>query len=271
VIDSGGWSHQSADQFSTNPFNGIMYGTISIGSNADSGGKAANLFLPSFTGGHQGVEMLHSRTVKNGSDEWFAIALYFPSSYAASMTNANGTTLVSGPTCPNYYSVNGCMENLGVSNNSIYVLVNSGACPASGVSPGCPYYSGSPNFPGVCRGFTSCTPRYVVPPGNLTANVWHEVILHIYYTLDNTGVVQAWHRLKGQAGWTKAVDMAGGFPTLQTGPTSFGQTVTASNINGWPSTDQFGGYRPPASTTSTWSVDNWCRASSFNAAASCLG
>jgi hypothetical protein len=47
--------------------------------------------------------------------------------------------------------------------------------------------------------------------------------------------------------------------------------VTASNINGWRSTDQFGMYRWQSASPATLKVDSWCRATSFDAAASCFG
>jgi len=101
-------------------------------------------------------------------------------------------------------------------------------------------------------------------------NVWHEIVMHVYYTLDTNGVVQFWHRLKGKRSWKRTVSVSGGFPTLQTGPTAFGTTVTESNINGWPSTDQFGIYRAPAPSTASVRADNWCRATSFAAATRCF-
>jgi hypothetical protein len=94
--------------------------------------------------------------------------------------------------------------------------------------------------------------------------------MHVYYTLDLNGVVEVWHRIKGQSAWTKTVSVSGAFPTLQTGPTAFGQTVTASNINGWRATDQFGLYRAPDADPATMWADDWCRGSSFDAVAACF-
>jgi hypothetical protein len=273
LIDSGGWGHQDNDTLSCPYSNGICYGDVSnVTAAADGGTHSGRISLPANTSYRQGVTVLHNRTVQNHQDEWFAAAVMFPTGWKAAMTNPDGSTNATGLFCPNYYSVNGCTDNVNASNNSIYVLFNAGACPASGVSPGCPYYMGNALWPAVCRGFSTsqCGMHYIVQPGALKENVWYEIIFHVYYTLDLNGVVQAWHREKGQSSWSLDVNVQGAFPTLQTGPTSFGTTVTASNINGWSSTDQIILYRPPASNAVSSYNDNWCRATSFAAAASCF-
>jgi hypothetical protein len=269
LIDSGGWSHQDNDTLSC-PSNGICYGDISVSTaGADSGSRSGRFYLPANTSYRQALGMLHSRTVQTNVDEWFATAVMFPTGWKTAMSNANGSTNITGLFCPNYYSVNGCTDNVGASNSGIFVLFNAGACPANGSSTGCPYYMGNPLWPSVCRGYSSslCGMHWIVNP--IRENVWYEIIFHVYYTLNNNGVVQAWHREKGQSTWSLDVDVREG-PTLQTGPTSFGTTVTSSNINGWPSTDQIILYRPAATNAAANYNDNWCRATSFSAATSCF-
>jgi hypothetical protein len=196
----------------------------------------------------------------------------FPTGWKSALSNADGSTNITGLFCPNYYSVNGCTDNVGASNSGIFVLFNAGDCPASGVSPGCPYYMGNPLWPDVCRGYATslCGLHWIVSPSAFKENVWYEIVFHVYYSVGIDGMVQAWHREKGQSSWSLDVDVRG-YPTLQTGPTSFGSTVTASNIDGWPSTDQIILYRPPAPNPVTVYHDNWCRATTFSAAASCFG
>jgi hypothetical protein len=273
LIDSGSWTHQAADTL-TGVVNGIVYGTILPSNNAArTRARSGRFSVPANSSYWQGAMMLHNRTVMNGSDEWFAMAFYFPSGWPKALTTASGTRRSVNIGCPNYYSVNSCMVSVSARPQSMFTLINSGACPASGVSPGCPWYSATPdggNF-SKCRGFVGarCGPLYIVRPGHLKLNVWHEIIMHVYYTLDNNGVVQFWHRIKGRASWRRSVSVSG-FPTLQTGPTSFSKTVTTSNINDWPSSDQFGLYRGPSTRPATLWADNWCRATSFESAASCF-
>jgi hypothetical protein len=274
LIDSGSWSHQAADT-QAGIVNGIVYGKISTGSaTADRGVRAGKFSLPANGSYRQGAMMLHGRAVMNGSDEWFAMAYYFPRGWRTALASPGGGKHSLNLGCPNYYSVNSCMVSVSARPKSMFTLINSGACPPSGVAPGCPWYSSTPDGGNYskCRGFTRrrCGPFYIIGPGDLTLNVWHEIIMHVYYTLDRNGVVQFWHRIKGSSSWKRTVSVTGGFPTLQTGSTAFGKTVTKSNIDGWQSTDQFGLYRAPASKGITLWVDNWCRATSFASAARCF-
>jgi hypothetical protein len=238
---------------------------------ADSGTHSGRISLPANTSYSQGATVIHGRTVQNHQDEWFADAVMFPTGWKAAMTKADGSTNISGIFCPNYYSVNGCTNNVVASNQGIFVLFNSGACSASGTAPGCPYYMGNALWPDICHGYPTslCGMHWIVPPSAFKENTWYEIIFHVYYTTDNTGVTQAWHREKGQSAWTLDVDVRNA-PTLQTGPTAFGQTVTSSNINGWGSSDSIILYRPPSPNAVSNYNDNWCRATTFSAATSCL-
>jgi hypothetical protein len=271
-VESQGWGHQSSDNLGTNPINGIVYGTISPDTTtADRGTRSAKFSVPA-SGYKQAAMMLHNRTVRNGSDEWFAMAFYFPSGWRAALTSPGGLKHSLNLGCPNYYSVNSCSVSVSARPKSLFTLINSGACTNA---TGCRWYSATPDGGNYsrCRGFTRrlCGPFYIVRPGHLKLNVWHEIILHVYYTLDHDGVVQFWHRIKGRSSWKRRVSVTGRFPTLQTGITAFGATVTASNIDGWKSTDQFGIYRwMPETDAATMWADNWCRASSFASAASCF-
>jgi hypothetical protein len=272
LVDSGSWMHQAGDTL-TGVVNGIVYGTVSVGSNG-RGNRFGEFLLPPNRNYRQAAMMLHSRTVANGSDEWFAMGFYFPKSWPAALTSANGRKNSISLGCPNYYSVNSCEVSVSARPHSMFTLINSGACPASGVAPGCPWYSATPDGGNYsrCRGFreSQCGPLYIVRPGKLKLNVWHQIIMHVYYTLEDNGRVEFWHRLRRDSRWQKTVSVSGGFPTLQTGPTSFGTTVTRSNIDGWPSTDQFGIYRWPDDGPASLRVDDWCRASTFRSAESCF-
>jgi hypothetical protein len=273
LIDSDSWMHQAEDTLK-GVVNGIVYGTVSVRTGL-RGNRFGEFSLPANRSDRQGAMMLRSRKVTNGSDEWFAMAYYFPTNWPAAGTSSGGTKMSISLGCPNYYSVNACQVAVLARPRSMFTLINAGACPLSGVAPGCPWYSATPDGGNYsrCRGFKGkqCGPLYIVRPGKLKLNVWHEIIMHVYYTLDHNGVVEFWHRVKGpRSRWRKTVSVSGGFPTLQTGPTSFGTTVTRSNLDGWPSTDQFGLYRWPNDSPATLRADNWCRATSFAAAASCI-
>jgi hypothetical protein len=271
-VESQGWGHQGSDNLGANPINGIVYGLIGPETTRADGGTHSGKFSVPASGYKQGAMMLHNRTVQNGSDEWFGMAFYFPSGWPAALTNSRGEKHSLNLGCPNYYSVNSCTVSVSARPKSLFTLINTGACTNAA---GCRWYSATPDGGNYsrCRGFTRrlCGPLYIVRPGHLKLNVWHEIIMHVYYTLERDGVVQFWHRIKGRAPWKLRVSVAGNFPTLQTGNTAFGATVTASNIDGWKSTDQFGLYRwmPETDAATIW-ADDWCRATSFVSAARCL-
>ena len=272
LVESNGWGQQASVNLGTNPINGIVYGTINPDTTTANRGKRSGKFSVPASSYRQGAMMLHNRTVQNGSDEWFAMAFYFPSGWRAALTGPGGARHTLNLGCPNYYSVNSCIVSVSGGPRSLFTLINSGACTKA---TGCPWYSATPQGGNYsrCRGFKKrgCGPLYIVPPGHLRLNVWHEIVMHVYYTLDRNGLVQFWHRIKGMSSWRKRVSVTGGFPTLQTGTTAFGATVTASNISGWRSTDQFGLYRWVGETdAATVSADDWCRATSFASAVKCF-
>jgi Polysaccharide lyase len=177
-------------------------------------------------------------------------------------------------------------------NDSGYLLVNAGDDDWNGIDGSCHYYSGQPiggGFAGRPVGWGG--PLYVIPPGQLQRNVWHEVRFHVYWTPSNEGVLEAWHRIRGGT-WTKTLDIGPvgsgrprqfNFPTLALGDQNVPlatcaprNEVTVANINAdchWPSQDKMGQY-----LASTFSDDNvpsmwgeFCRASSREAAETCLG
>jgi Polysaccharide lyase len=105
-------------------------------------------------------------------------------------------------------------------------------------------------------GAPPCTPispsgSFIIPKGQMTTGVWHEIILHVHWAADTSGYVEGWWRKKGSGTWTKTVSLSG-FPTVQWGtddcvPTGScpGQNIawSPSNLNGVTTDDHFGLYR----------------------------
>ena len=185
----------------------------------------------------------------------------FPSGWQAPSTSGDQGMAISQF---NFEGINAAPLILQARADSVVFLVNSGDCPASG---GCPYYSGTEAY--ASRNMPGPAPYYAIPKGQLNLGVWHELVIHVHLALDSTGQVEVWHRLKGASTWDKTVDKSG-FPTLQTGTTFYGTGVTAANISTLQDDDKFGAYRGPTSYPVSIYQDNWCRATSFSAAASCL-
>jgi hypothetical protein len=90
--------------------------------------------------------------------------------------------------------------------------------------------------------------------------VWHELIVHVHWATDSTGVIETWHRLKGQTSWTKTASLTG-YPTVMLNPDGTYPTAT---------TDKIGAYRAQSTApTSVW-LDGFTRSQSFQTAASAL-
>lgn len=117
---------------------------------------------------------------------------------------------------------------------------------------------------GVCHFGTGCstvqTPT-LVP--TMQTGVWYEVLLHGYWSDQNDGRIEGWWRAKGGT-FAKSVDFSG--PTFQ-----WNETISASQANTAPAADKQGAYRSANDLPVTIYQDSFCRATSFDAAASCLG
>jgi hypothetical protein len=48
----------------------------------------------------------------------------------------------------------------------------------------------------------------------ITPGKWNDFIIHVYWTTSENGIVEIWHKLEGEAAFTKVMDVSG-VPTLQ--------------------------------------------------------
>jgi hypothetical protein len=275
--NSEGWGAQDASSYPDTTSN--HWGTINPDSStADKGSRSGRWDLPAFTGGPSSAEILHSRRADPGVHDYYAEAFRFndfawgtcqgqPMSLAQyNFQGINGSALALSGQCGTGYGT------AATALKSIYLLVNSGGT-CNDFGTGCPYYSGTPTGGGwTSRGMPDPGPYYILPPGSPQLNVWYELIVHVYWTAGLDGVVEAWIRRKGEASFTKAFSHSGGFPTLQWG-WNFNHTyqATPSSLTTYGTNDKIGAYRgPDANPLKLWQ-DNFCRATTFSAAASCLG
>jgi hypothetical protein len=188
-------------------------------------------------------------------------------------------------------------------DNSLYAIVSSGAQQGGQGSGVCAYYSGQPYNPGNFgqrpAGVWPEPAMYLIPPGQFgeaQRTKWTEILIHIYWTPLNDGVVEGWWRSKGDTTWVKGLDYGAvgsghvhevNFPTLQTGiqnvpdppaPLSC-RTVTVASLGNpnnchWPSMDKQGEYFSSIFDDTDNTITMWgefCRASSREAAETCLG
>jgi hypothetical protein len=271
--NSQGWGAQDVSSYPDTT--GNHWGTINPDSStADKGSLSGRWDLPAYTGGTTSAEMLHARRADPGVHDYYAQAVRFsdfnwgncqqqPLSLAQyNFQGINGSPVALSGQCGTGYGA-GFQPN-----PSLYLLVCSGLVPATGP---CPYYTGTPVGGGYsCRNMPSgtCGPLYLVPPGQVALNIWYEVIVHVYWTANLDGVVEGWVRKKGDASFTKVFSHSGGFPTLQWGGPN---GISLSQLSNYGTNDKIGAYRGPnANPLKLWQ-DNFCRATTFSAAASCLG
>jgi hypothetical protein len=96
--------------------------------------------------------------------------------------------------------------------------------------------------------------------------VWHEIVVHVRWAADNSGVIEAWHRTKGSS-WNKTVTISG-YPTVQW---SAARPLSGWQQGQWTTNDKLGAYRAASSSPLTMNNDGFCVATSYTAAASCVG
>jgi hypothetical protein len=116
---------------------------------------------------------------------------------------------------------------------------------------------------GSCAYGTGCTRsihQNIVPAGSLATGVWHQFIVHSHWAADASGITEVWWKTSNSATWTKTASLSGG-PTVEWAP---GTSPTAPNL------DKIGAYRGASSVPLSIWLDGFCRATSFDAAASCL-
>jgi hypothetical protein len=253
-----GWSKQCDN------LNDPARGTLTLDGSVYSSASYSGRFNLSAT--QNACELLHSRLAGNHNDDYYAFGVNFD----PVIWNQIGD-----PTSLNqfdYEGINGSPLAMAVGKDFVDITINSGKCPPDNPYTGCPYFSGSWNGGYTTRPAGMPGPLRAVPKGQLTLGVWHQFIVHVYWTTDLNGVVQVWHREKGQTSWTKTVDIGPAqfaFPTLQWGTNFLGYTVSPENISNYGTNDKFGMYTGVGTAHRYW-FDDWCRGTTFDAATHCL-
>jgi hypothetical protein len=103
----------------------------------------------------------------------------------------------------------------------------------------------------------------VAVPAPFELGAWHELLVHVHHATDAAGVVEVWHRLKGQTPWKKTVSVRG-YPTVQWTPERFSLLSFNATV------DMIGAYRGHANFPLTVWLDGFVRTTSFAAAAAAL-
>jgi hypothetical protein len=226
-------------------------GTLSIQSQiVGQGTYAAQFDLPA-AGTYNSCETLDKRQIGLGSDDYYGLMVRFPSNWVEPSPAGWGLSLAQF----NFQGIWGSPVSLNAHADHVSLVTQTGLCNAvSTSSPGCAYSSG----------IGGNVAQMVAVRAPLALNVWHELIVHVHWATDSSGVIEVWHRLQGSTAWTKTVSLTG-LPTVQWtathGPSALAGAVTA---------DKIGAYRGPASFPLTIWQDGFVRTNSFTRTAAKL-
>jgi Polysaccharide lyase len=214
------------------------------------GGHAARFDLPA-ADAFTACETLHKRLIGLGSDDYYGLMVRFPSDWREPSPVGWGLSIAQ----LNFENIWGTPVMLAAHADRVSLVMQSGLCRAVSTStPGCAYSSGPSG---------NVAPMTAVP-APLALGVWHELIVHVRWTTDSSGMIEAWHRLEGGASWVKTVSLRG-YPTVQwtaeQGPGALAGSVTS---------DKIGAYRGRADFPLTVWQDGFVRTTSFASAAAAL-
>jgi hypothetical protein len=255
---SGNWDTGSTSQWSNgtqcagdNINNGIARGTYSIvASPVAQGTFSANFALPAATVANA-CEAVQVRTLSTGTDDYYALDLMFPTNWQEPSPAGWGMAVAQF----NY-------ENIGIGppvgllaySGKLAIVVLSGH-----VTNNIPAYSSGPDSNGNVHCATATC--QVIPQGQMTLGVWHQVIVHIHWAADSSGSVETWWKRKGETSWNQQARLSG-YPTVQ-------WTSASPFAASYATTDKIGAYRGAASFPLSIRNDGFCRATTFAAAAAC--
>ena len=212
------------------------------------GGRSGRFDLPA-AGVPNACELLRGRTIAM-DDEWYSMEVRFPSDWREPSPSGWGMSLAQ----LNFENVWGAPVMIVAHRDHVDAKLMSGLC-ASYTSdrPGCAYSSGEGgNIP----------PQRIVPASDFSTGVGHQLLIHVRWTNGNDGLVEGFHRLRGESAWTRTASITG-HPTLQ-------RTSTFTPVAADRTVDKIGAYRGPADfPVSIW-LGAFCQATSMAAAASCF-
>ena len=216
---------------------------------AAKGGYDARFDLPAADKKYTACELLRGRTIAM-DDEWYALEIRFPGNWQEPSPAGWGMSVAQF----NYERIWGAPLGVVAHSETVKLILQSGLCvPVTSPNPHCQYSSGTGgNVPG----------QDIIPSSVFLAGAWHELLVHVKWTTGDDGLVEGYHRIRGQAAWTRTVRFAG-YPTLQRTSTF---TPRATDIT----VDKIGAYRGPSTLPLSVWHRNFCQATSRVAAESCL-
>lgn len=214
----------------------------------DQGRWAARFVLPADTARPTACEVIHDRTLDLGTDDYYALALYFPKKWREPSGVFWGLLVAQF----NYEGIAGPPVGLAAHGNYVNLIVGSGYF--NGVQT--KWYTAN----GIGRGNLG---RLYAIPRPMQRQAWHELIVHVHWSAGNDGEVEVFHRIDGRRKrWERTAALTG-YPTVQ-----WSSSRPATSAMG--TTDKIGAYRAQSSFPISVLNDGFCRALSFRAAQRCL-
>jgi Polysaccharide lyase len=203
--------------------------------------------LPAWSGGKTRSQLIHYRSVNVGSDDYYSLMFYVPAGWTPGTTAFWGVSIAEF----NFQNLGPGGPTIALQAHADHVTVAMQTGTTTTTFPNYQYRSnadvtGGPNLP----------PLYAIPRP-MQLGVWHELVVHAHWASNKTGVLETWHRLKGQTGWTKTASLSG-YPTLQSNPNG---TVPTSTL------DVIQAYRGASMAPVTVWLDGFSQSPSFAAAA----
>ena len=229
----------------------VHFGDINVDDQVVGQGRFSGRFtLPAWRGGKTRSQLITPRPVNAGGDDYYTLMFYVPHGWTAGTGSFWGVQIAQ----VNFESLGpgGPTVALQLHADHVTLVLQSGV-----TTKRFPYFqyrsnADSPGTPNV-------RPLYAIPRGMYTG-VWHELVLHCHWAGDDTGVVEVWHRRKGQTKWKQTVSLHG-VATLQTeSDGSFPQRTL----------DDIQAYRGPSTAPVTVWLDGFARLTSLEAAQSAL-
>jgi hypothetical protein len=263
ILFSGNWETGNISQWSgaqcanTGPVGGsYLRGTINIVTQLAPVAQriyAARFDLPAGSPA-SACEVLRDRTEALGTDDWYALEVYFPSNWQEPSSDFWGLLFAQ----LNYEDLGvGPPVGLYAHADHVNLTVETGLC--NEATGACQYTTSNDAGPSK-QGSLGYTLR-MVPLGTTLAGMWQEFMVHVHWAADSSGLVEGWWRPRG-GNWKKTVSW-GGYPTVQWTSTQPPETNFGTH-------DKIGAYRGASTFPISIWQDGFCVAGSFSAAESCL-
>jgi len=224
----------------------LIRGTISVQSEIVAQGTYGARFQLPAAAGTTACEALAKRQVGVGTDDYYGFMVRFPADWREPSSAGWGLSLAQ----LNFQNIWGAPVSLNAHADHVALVMQSGRCNSVETSkPVCNYSSGRNG---------NVAPMVAVP-APLVLEEWHELIVHVRWATDSSGIIEAWHRLKGDEAWNKTVSVSG-YPTVQWTDEERPDTIAGN------SSDKIGAYRGGADFPLTIWHDGFVRTTTFAAA-----